>query len=129
MLDIDNFKKTNDTLGHETGDLVLKTAADLLQRCVRANDYVTRYGGDEFCLILDVSTDSGLNRVVDRIGSALNALNQSGAQPVKLSFSMGCQIYDCIGRMAPEAFLKQVDMLMYKDKRSKSLMAKADSAV
>jgi diguanylate cyclase (GGDEF)-like protein len=124
MLDIDNFKKINDTLGHETGDRVLKTAADLLKRCVRANDYVTRYGGDEFCLILDVSTDSGLKRVVDRIESNLNALNQTNAQPVKLSFSMGYQIYNCEDRMAPEAFVKQVDMLMYKDKRSKSLMAK-----
>ncbi len=129
MLDIDNFKKINDTLGHEMGDRVLKTSADLLKRCVRTNDYVTRYGGDEFCLILDVSTDAGLNRVVDRIESALNALNQSGAQPVKLSFSMGYQVYSCEDRMPPEAFLKQVDMLMYKDKRSKSLMTNANVAV
>jgi diguanylate cyclase (GGDEF)-like protein len=129
MLDIDNFKKINDTLGHETGDRVLKTAAELLKRCIRSNDYVTRYGGDEFCLILDVSTEAGLNRVVDRIGGALNALNQSGAQSVKLSFSMGFQVYSCEERLPPEAFLKRVDMLMYRDKRSKSLMARADVAV
>ena len=129
MLDIDNFKKINDTLGHEMGDRVLKTSADLLKRCVRANDYVTRYGGDEFCLILDVSHEAGLNRVVDRIENALSALNLTGAQLVKLSFSMGYQIYSCENRLQLELFVKQVDMLMYEAKRSKSLTPKVDIAV
>lgn len=129
MLDIDGFKKINDTLGHEMGDRVLKTTADLLKRCVRSNDYVTRYGGDEFCLILDVSTEAGLKRVVERIVSARDALNRLSAQPVNLSFSMGCQIYSCEERLSPEAFIKRADMLMYMDKRSKSPSGKAFEAV
>jgi diguanylate cyclase (GGDEF)-like protein len=128
MLDIDHFKVINDTLGHETGDRVLKNAADLLKKCVRANDYVTRYGGDEFCLILDVSTQEGLDRVVGRIRSALATFNQSSAHSVPLSFSMGCQVYDLGESLAPEAFLKRVDMLMYEDKRTKSAPTEALNA-
>jgi diguanylate cyclase (GGDEF)-like protein len=120
MLDIDHFKKINDALGHETGDQVLKTAAELLKKCVRTNDYVTRYGGDEFCLILDVSTPEGLGRVVDRIHAALDALNQTGVPSVPLSFSMGSQVYEYDEHLAPEAFLKRVDLLMYENKRKKS---------
>jgi len=122
MLDIDHFKKINDSLGHETGDRVLKTAADLLKRCVRTNDYVTRYGGDEFCLILDVSTQEGLDHVVGRIRSALAAFNQANAQTVPLSFSMGYEVYDLGEHLAPEAFLKRMDMLMYEDKRNKATL-------
>jgi len=129
MLDIDHFKKINDALGHEMGDRVLKITADLLKKCVRANDYVTRYGGDEFCLILDVSTQAGLNRVVDRISGALNAFNQSNTQPFKLSFSMGCQVYRFDERPTADAFLKRVDMLMYENKRAKTARSGASAAL
>ena len=128
MLDIDHFKKINDTLGHETGDRVLKAAASLLKRCVRAGDYVTRYGGDEFCLILDVSTEAGLTRIVDRIQGALNALSQTGTLPYPLSFSMGRAVYDFREHLTPEAFLKRVDELMYESKRRKSAPSASVSA-
>ncbi len=121
MLDIDHFKKINDSLGHETGDRVLKIAADLLKKSVRSNDYVTRYGGDEFCLILDVSSETGLSRVKQRILSGVEALNQSSAQPFRLSFSMGSQVYDFEEHLGAEEFLKRVDLLMYENKRAKAL--------
>jgi diguanylate cyclase (GGDEF)-like protein len=124
MLDIDNFKKINDSLGHEAGDRMLKATADLLKRCVRSVDYVTRYGGDEFCLILDVSTEMGLQRVVDRIDGALNALNQSGALPSRLSFSMGRATYSFDERLPAEEFLKRADLLMYVDKRRKNMQGR-----
>lgn len=123
MLDIDHFKQINDTLGHEAGDQVLKTAASLLKRCVRASDYVTRYGGDEFCLILDVSSEAGVARVNERIRSALNALKQAGTLPCPLSFSMGHAVYDFEERLTAEALLKRVDARMYEDKRRKTAEA------
>lgn len=124
MLDIDNFKTINDTLGHEMGDNVLKTAAGLLKKCVRSNDYVTRYGGDEFCLILDVSSNPALTRVISRLNAVLEMFNRSGELPVRLSFSMGWSVYDYDERLEPEAFLKRVDLLMYEDKRTKILARK-----
>lgn len=128
MLDIDSFKSINDTLGHDIGDRMLKATADLLKRCVRANDYVTRYGGDEFCLILDTSTELGLTRVVDRINAALKTLNQSGTLPANLSFSMGIAIYPFEERLSAEEFLKRVDLLMYVDKRRKGVQDRPPKA-
>ncbi len=102
---------------------MLKTAASLLKRCVRASDYVTRYGGDEFCLILDVSSEAGVARVNERIRSALNALKQAGTLPCPLSFSMGHAVYDFEERLTAEALLKRVDARMYEDKRRKTAEA------
>ncbi len=52
MLDIDNFKSINDTYGHQTGDIILKTFANLLEGSIRNTDYAARYGGEEFFIIL-----------------------------------------------------------------------------
>lgn len=124
MLDIDNFKTINDSLGHETGDKVLKTTANLLKKCVRSNDYVMRYGGDEFCLILDVSTNAALSRVISRLIAALETLNRSGDLPAKLEFSMGWAVYNIEDHLEPEEFFRRVDLLMYEDKRTRSLARK-----
>ena len=52
MLDIDHFKKVNDTYGHAAGDCVLKNVAGVIQREVREYDIASRYGGEEFCILL-----------------------------------------------------------------------------
>jgi diguanylate cyclase (GGDEF)-like protein len=52
MLDIDLFKHINDTLGHQAGDSVIRKVAEILRRSVRVSDVATRYGGDEFCVIV-----------------------------------------------------------------------------
>ena len=63
LLDVDLFKGINDQYGHQTGDLVLKTTADILLDCFRAEDYVCRIGGDEFAVIM-VSMKPELEYVV-----------------------------------------------------------------
>lgn len=69
MLDLDYFKQVNDTYGHEAGDKVIKTLADILQRNVRAADMAVRYGGEEFLLVLvDSNADAAL-RVAEKIRS------------------------------------------------------------
>jgi two-component system cell cycle response regulator len=59
MLDLDYFKRVNDTLGHQAGDLVIKTVADLLHASCRASDYVCRYGGEEMCVLLPHTDEEG----------------------------------------------------------------------
>lgn len=66
MLDIDFFKKVNDTHGHQYGDFVLKEIAFLISQCIRENDIFARYGGEEFSVILDAGEEDG-NRIAERI--------------------------------------------------------------
>ena len=51
MIDIDNFKNINDTMGHETGDMVIKKTAKILKENIRNSDILCRYGGEEFCIV------------------------------------------------------------------------------
>lgn len=73
MLDLDFFKQVNDTHGHEAGDKVIKTLADILQRNVRTSDMAIRYGGEEFLLVLmDTGAEQALN-VAEKIRSEVEA--------------------------------------------------------
>src|SRR5260370_40980662 len=73
LIDIDRFKDVNTKFGHLTGDVVLANTAALLKRSVRGSDAVFRYGGDEFLIILAVTTLNGSAKVVERIKSDLLA--------------------------------------------------------
>lgn len=119
MLDIDDFKEINDSYGHEMGDIALKAVAELLRRCVRSKDYVVRFGGDEFCLVLEIYNETGLDTIVGRINSCVEQFNASGQYPFSLSFTIGAAVYDYNSGMKPEELIKQVDMLMYENKRLK----------
>lgn len=72
MLDLDNFKSTNDTFGHLVGDLVLKQAASLIKKNTRGCDLVARYGGDEFSVILPETTEEEALIVAKRIREAID---------------------------------------------------------
>lgn len=75
LFDLDRFKETNDTRGHEAGDRVLKTFAQLLQKTVRKADIICRIGGDEFAVILP---ETELSRVRTMIGRFFQTLETSG---------------------------------------------------
>ena len=119
MLDIDKFKEINDTFGHEMGDTALKASATILKRCIRSKDYVARYGGDEFCLILEIYDYNNLELFIRRMNNCVDILNSSGEYPFKLSFTAGYAVYRYDSGLGPEDFVNQVDMLMYENKRIK----------
>ena len=120
MLDIDKFKEINDTYGHEMGDNALRAAAGMLKKCMRTKDYVARYGGDEFCLVLEIYDYKNLEAAIRRINNFTDAFNSSSEFPFKLSFSEGYAVYDFQTHMKAEEFVNKVDMLMYEDKNLKS---------
>ena len=72
MIDLDNFKSTNDTFGHLVGDKVLKQAASLIKKNTRGCDLVARYGGDEFSVILPETTEEEALVVACRIREAID---------------------------------------------------------
>ena len=119
MMDIDNFKKINDTYGHEMGDNALRASAKLLKKCIRSKDYVARYGGDEFCLVLEIYDNKNLEVMISRINHSIDLLNDSGEFPFKLGFTSGYAVYDYYINMRTDDFIKHVDLLMYENKRIK----------
>jgi diguanylate cyclase (GGDEF)-like protein len=116
MLDINNFKKINDTFGHDTGDEALIATGKLLKSCIRANDFLSRFGGDEFVLVLDIDNEKELESTINRINNKVEEFNNKGSYPFKLSFSMGYAVYDFKTNMGYEGFIKLIDQLMYEDK-------------
>lgn len=118
LIDINNFKQINDTYGHDMGDIALENAAKLIKNCVRSSDLVARFGGDEFCIIMEKSSESDLEALVCRINNCLEEYNRSGFHPYELKFSMGYAVYDHRSHNSAADFLKQIDMLMYQDKKA-----------
>jgi diguanylate cyclase (GGDEF)-like protein len=116
MVDIDAFKRINDELGHAKGDQALIDAAGLLRDSLRRDDFIARYGGDEFIVIIDTQTAEALEDAVERIVKNVKNFNQTGDKTYKLSFSLGYEIYDVKSRLKADAFIDRIDQLMYKNK-------------
>mgnify|MGYP001810138492 CR=1 FL=1 len=121
MIDLDNFKEINDRQGHDIGDRALEEATRLLKRCLRADDLVARYGGDEFYVVLDIPGQEALEGAVARIRTALGDFNRQNQHPFRLSFSMGYDLFDPARHQSAEGFQKALDQLMYQDKERKRL--------
>lgn len=87
IVDLDNFKKVNDTLGHTAGDEVLKTIANHLTSCVRPSDQVARWGGDEFMVLLYGVSLADVEMVAKRIQESI--INDGRLESLEVSVSMG----------------------------------------
>jgi diguanylate cyclase (GGDEF)-like protein/PAS domain S-box-containing protein len=118
LLDLDGFKKANDTYGHDIGDQVLIETAKRLKTCVRRSDIVSRLGGDEFLIILldnDV-TDTGLIVAEKMIASIKAPVTIDDLISVNVGVSIGIALYPQHGSSV-EALLKSADQAMYEVKR------------
>lgn len=116
IIDVDHFKAINDTLGHAAGDAVLQTVAARLTSCVRAEDTVARWGGDEFVLLLvDIDSDVAVARVLDKVVAAFRHPLPIEEYKVQISVSMGVCLYSQAGEEA-HTLLKHADLAMYQAK-------------
>ena len=121
FIDLDNFKTLNDTLGHETGDLLLRDVARRLLACVREADSVARLGGDEFVVMLeDLSEDVGeaagqAELVGHKILAAFSTPYVLGTREYRSTPSIGITLL-AQGNQGVEDLLKQADLAMYQAK-------------
>jgi diguanylate cyclase (GGDEF)-like protein len=119
FLDINDFKLVNDTLGHEAGDLLLKYVAERLVGCVRKGDFVARFGGDEFCIVLDnVRSYEMIRNIAEKIHDHVNRPFVLLGREMLLGSSIGIAVYPEHGADAG-TLLRSADMAMYHAKTGK----------
>jgi len=119
MIDLDRFKSINDLYGHATGDQALEETNQILRSSLRKDDFISRWGGDEFAAFMEIDQPEDLPRAIARIQDDLEHFNKSSGLPYQLGFSMGFDIYDPHSGMSLHQFLKHIDQKMYADKESK----------
>ncbi len=118
FIDLDNFKSVNDTMGHSTGDIVLKQMGNKLSGCLRGEDTISRFGGDEFLMMVsNIKSHDDLKIITNRIMAVFN-------QPISvqnieyfISASVGVAVYPFDGEDS-ETLIKNADIAMYSAKNS-----------
>jgi diguanylate cyclase (GGDEF)-like protein/PAS domain S-box-containing protein len=119
LLDLDRFKEINDTLGHQTGDALLREIAERLKASLRPRDMIARLGGDEFAVLLP-ATDAGTASTVARwLSRSLDAPFDLGELSLRVEASTGIAIFPDHGSDAA-TLIQRADVAMYVAKRTRS---------
>lgn len=114
MVDIDHFKSINDNHGHAMGDEVLRQVSATLRDSVRERDYVCRYGGEEFCILLPGSTLAQIEQAAERYRKNIEALEIG---ELRVTASLGCSERG-LGADQLEAMIEQADLSLYASKEN-----------
>jgi diguanylate cyclase (GGDEF)-like protein len=116
FIDLDHFKQVNDVHGHDTGDEVLRTAAQLIMEEVRPNDLVCRWGGDEFLVVLRCVAGLSAQSVAKRIRSAFQPLMEE----YRIGLSMGLvdSSYRGLDEVNLDSLVREADVCLYRCKKS-----------
>ena len=118
MLDIDHFKKVNDTYGHQAGDSVIQSLAHLIKRCVRETDLAGRYGGEEFAVILTDSAVDNAVTVAERLRRlAEHSQVEHEGQIIKFNISVGLAEFSPLCD-SPMEWLERADQALYQAKQT-----------
>jgi len=117
MVDLDHFKRINDTMGHLVGDTVLRQLGELLRRDARSVDAVARYGGEEFVVLLPETAAHGAMIFADRMRQRIAAFTfGEPAHPVKITVSVGVACFPDPAVDTPESFIALADAALYRAK-------------
>lgn len=120
MLDIDHFKRINDTFGHSVGDQVLQTIGKLLRESCRVYDVPGRYGGEEFCVVLPETKTGNTAPVAERIRKRLQEAElRCGDTPIVVTASIGIAGMDSTGEgplLSPAGLIERADRALYSAK-------------
>ena len=125
VFDLNNLKVANDTLGHSVGDQLIENFARLLRNAIPAQNFVGRYGGDEFTIICEAASEEELIQISSSINSILS--EKSKDLPYSLSLSIGIAEYSEDMKSA-QAFIAAADQRLYEAKNAKKKLTKKKHA-
>ena len=117
FLDIDHFKRINDSLGHHAGDELLQVIANHIRAATRSHDLVARFGGDEFCVVTSLNSRDEARHLAQRIMQRMKAPIELGGRRLVMTTSIGISIFPDDGTSAEE-LLKHADLALYQSKGS-----------
>ncbi len=115
MLDLDDFKRVNDTFGHPAGDRTIKEIADVLRRRSRESDSLARLGGDEFAVVLSHCSQTEARTVAESIATAIRE-HQPPGQDEPITASIGVAMFGTDPRTSAESVVSEADTAMYAAK-------------
>jgi diguanylate cyclase (GGDEF)-like protein len=118
MIDIDHFKTINDTLGHLTGDKVLKAVSEIILKLTRSNDLCARYGGDEFVVSLHSADQNQAAVIADRIRAEVSRLEIFTQYNERVTITLSIGIAELKNGMDAEDLLDHADQAMYRSKNA-----------
>lgn len=111
ILDIDHFKSVNDTFGHPAGDSVLMELSGIMKRCLRVSDVATRYGGEEFLMVLDHTGLTGARAAAEKLREMVESHTFSNMDGRKVTVSIGVSEYCPCDRI--DEIIKRADLALY----------------
>jgi diguanylate cyclase (GGDEF)-like protein len=125
VIDLDDFKSINDTLGHDAGDEVLGKVATAISSALRAEDFVARLGGDEFAVVLGRVENADALPVADKLRQAIRAIDGPGGERRTLDASIGGALFTRGGDL--DELMREADRNMYAKKRGAAWSVRRDA--
>jgi diguanylate cyclase len=119
VLDIDFFKKFNDTYGHDAGDIVLREVVKIIRNSIRNNDIIVRWGGEEFIILLDNVPAEKAGEVAERIRKniAESFIELPNGKKIKVTVSIGVACAEMEGTYSFDELFSIADKRLYKAKK------------
>jgi diguanylate cyclase (GGDEF)-like protein len=119
VVDVDHFKRVNDTHGHAIGDEVIRHVAEVLRGGVRTSDVVARYGGEEFCAVLREADLDGASILAERLRAAIAGREVTvGERTLQVTASIGVATFEAGDEVAPDSMFRRADAALYRAKQN-----------
>lgn len=122
LIDLNDFKNINDQFGHDVGDEALKAAVQIISGSLQKDDFVARYGGDEFMVIMDNDNNKMLEQTILRIQNSVEQFNKENTKPYSIDLAMGYAVYEPESKMKAGEFFRYIDKLMYDAKKKENIL-------